>query len=423
MSALPKFESVEVIEPRALRKRPHKPKIIVPDWLAGAQLDHRETPIPNLANAMLGLRHVPALARAFAFDEMQRAAMLVAPIPNVLNRVEQQLPRLVTDTDAVQLQEWLQREGLTRISKETVHSAIDLRAQENAFHPVRSYLDSLRWDGEARVAAWLHRYMGAELTPYTSGIGKLFLIAMVARIFAPGCKSDYMLVFEGPQGARKSTACAILGGQWFSDNLPDVTAGKDVVQHLCGKWLVEIAEMASLSRAEDAALKAFLTRPVERYRPAYGRKEVIEPRQCVFVGTTNKSKYLRDETGGRRYWPVVVGTIDTDGLAMARDQLFAEAVHAYRAGEKWWPRSDFERLHIAGEQEDRFEEDVWQEVIKAYVSNATRVSVTEIAREALDIKVERVGTLEQRRIAAALQRLGWKAIKDYRGRGYVPKDS
>ena len=259
----------------------------------------------------------------------------------------------------------------------------------------------------------------AEASPYAASIGRMFLIAMVARIFEPGCKADYMAVLEGPQGAFKSTACAILGGQWFSDNLPDVMQGKDVAQHLPGKWLIEIAEMSAMSRAEAAALKAFITRPVERYRPSYGRKEVIQPRQCVFIGTTNQSRYLKDQTGGRRFWPVKVGALATAALERDRDQLFAEAVKLYRDGCRWWPDAEFERQHIKREQEARYQTDFWEETIREWLGGRDQALIKEVAIGALGLDTSRLGRADQNRIADCLERIGWKQGPPVRG-GYKP---
>jgi predicted P-loop ATPase len=132
----------------------------------------------------------------------------------------------------------------------------------------------------------------------------------------------------------------------FSDTLPDVSRDKEASQHLRGKWLVEIAELSATNKSEAEAIKAFITRPTERYRPPWGRREVVEHRQCLFIGTTNQDEYLRDETGARRFWPVKVGKIDLDTLSRDREQRFAEAVHVYRAGETWWPDEAFELEHI-----------------------------------------------------------------------------
>jgi predicted P-loop ATPase len=305
-------------------------------WLKRCIVSDTGKPLPIVANALEALRGDQAVRDALAYDEMLRAPMLVHEIGRPISGTNQFHPRPVTDNDVVDFQNWMQWAGLKRISRETTRDAINLRAAQNSFHPVREYLEGLQWDGTKRLHIWMTTRLGAELTPYTQTVGRLFMIAMVARILEPGCKADYMLVLEGPQGELKSSACAVLGGEWFSDNLPDVTAGKDVSQHLRGKWLIEVSEMHAMGRAEAALLKAFITRTIERYRPSYGHMEVIEPRQCLFIGTTNRDTYLRDETGGRRFWPVKVGGIDLEGLADERDQLFAEAVADYRAGEAWW---------------------------------------------------------------------------------------
>jgi predicted P-loop ATPase len=359
-------------------------------------------PLPILANALIAIGAV--MPQAFAYDEMLRAPMLMTPL-----RSEGSFkPRIVRDVDVGTVQEKLQHLGLKRISKDTVHQAVDMRAHARPFHPVRDYFDALKWDGDARLAKLLPMYFGTVANDYITKIGTMFMISMVARILDPGCKDDHMLVLEGPQGTLKSTACRVHGGPWFSDNLPDVSSGKDVSQHLNGKWLIEVAEMHAMNRVEAAQLKAFITRTTERYRPSYGRKEVIEPRQCVFLGTTNRDVYLRDETGGRRFWPVKVGTIDAEALVRDRDQLFAEACVMYRRRLVWWPDKDFEREQIMPEQAARYEADAWEENIATYLEIKSRVTVGEVARNALGIETARIGTADQRRIAAALERLGWR---------------
>lgn len=409
----PFLDAYDAAEAAAARQfTPSVGSRIAPDWLGKCQTNSQGQPRANLASVMLALREDPRFVALFRYNELLRAPVMVQGDGTL---------RPVADVDVTRVQEELQLAGLAGLARDTTHQAVDARAQESPFHPVRDYLAALRWDGVGRLDTWLHTYLGAEHGPYASAIGRMFLIAMVARVRRPGCKADYMLVLEGPQGGRKSTACAILGGAWFSDSLPDVArGGKDVSQHLNGKWLIEVAEMSALDRAEAAALKAFVTRAEERYRPSYGRKDVIEPRQCCFIGTTNKAAYLRDETGGRRFWPVTVGAIDTEALARDRDQLFAEALRRFDEGAAWWPDADFEAVHIRPQQEARYEEDAWETAIAAWLGTQGQVTVLDVARQALAIDTPKIGTADQRRIAAALQRLGWeRGARTMAGRPWV----
>jgi predicted P-loop ATPase len=336
----------------------------------------------------------------------------------------------------------LQWFGFQRLGSNTTHDAVNSHARKRSFHPLRNYLDSLPWNGKPRLGTWLHDYLGAEQNDYTEGIGTLFLIGMVARIFEPGCKLDYMLILEGEQGTLKSKACAVLAGEYFTDQLPDIT-GKEVAQHLRGKWLIEVAELRAYSRAMVDHFKEFLVRDVERYRPPWGRKEVHEPRQCAFIGTTNKELYLRDETGNRRFWPVKTGVINIERLAQDRDQLFAEAVHLYRAGVRWWPDAEFEQRTIAPEQEARFQVDPWEPVIKGYLDvlhEPKRTTILHIAVNALDYELERplmpkdkdepqpvrgthinrMAPKDRDRIVAVLRHLEWEPKRGERERWWEP---
>jgi predicted P-loop ATPase len=372
------------------------------NWLHACILNEKNKPIPILANVLIGLR--AEMPDTFAYDEMSCAPMLMRPL-----RGENAFkPRPCTDIDVSIVQERLQHLGLARISREVMHQAVDARAHERRFHPIRDYLSNLAWDGTKRVDRLFSHYFGTDHDPYVEGIGRMFLVSMVARIFSPGCKADHLPIIEGPQGILKSTACRILGGEWFSDGLPEVTAGKDVSQHLRGKWLIEVAEMHAMSKTETTLLKAFITRQEERYRPSFGRKEVIEPRQCVFVGTTNRDNYLRDETGGRRFWPVKAQSIAADALISDRDQLFAEAVKLFRDGTTWWPDKDFERQHIAPQQAARYEADVWEEKIADYLATSSRVTIGQVAMGALHFETAKIGKADQNRIAAAMENLRWK---------------
>ena len=401
-----------VVNLRPARKakpaRPERPE----GWRGGWHISDKGEPIPNLFNAMVTLRGHNQLSRIVRFDEMSRTPMLVDQIPGTEH--DRTLPRPLRDQDITAIQEAIQDIGIRRMAKATVQDAVESRAQEDKYHPVKDYLNGLKWDGETRVDGWLSRYLGVEGCPYSDKIGRLFLIALVARIMKPGCKADYMLILEGKQGAMKSTACRVLaGGEWFSDNLPDLSHSDSVrlSMHLRGKWLIEIGELASFNSAESHRLKEFLTQTEERYTPKYGRNEVYEPRQCLFIGSTNEGAYLRDATGARRFWPVTVGDIRIEELAADRDQLFAEAVHLFRSNEKWWPEREFEAEHIAPQQAARFEADPWQQIIADWMERegVSRCTSADVLRGAVGMSADRITKKEATRVKEILLGMKWQA--------------
>lgn len=387
-------------------------------WKDSWHVSSTGTPIPNLFNAMIALRHHPKLKQLVKYDEMQSTAVLVKQVPN---KPDGPIPRQITDDDVLGVQEEMQLTGLRRIPNSTVHDALSLAASEAKFHPIREYLENLsEWDRKERLWKWLSIYAGIESSPYVDTIGRLFLIALVARIFEPGCQCDYMLILEGPQGAKKSTLCRLLAGgsEYFSDNLPDLSRADRhrVSGHLRGKWLIEIGEMSSFSAAESHVLKEFITQREERYRPPYGRKEVFQPRQCLFIGSTNEDVYLRDRTGGRRFWPVkVVHDIKLDRFAADRDQLLAEAVREYFLGAQWWPEPGFEMEEIVPQQKARQEQDPWEEVISSWLATGgvqgqpvKACTATEVLVGALRLTPSQMTQREIKRVRPIMEKLGWR---------------
>ena len=400
-----------------------------PEWVGRLRRDDRGRVIPDLANVLIALRGEDKLAEACGFDEMLQHSMVLKEWPRLPDAKPIKPPPHETDDDDIsRIQEWLQRMGLPRIGREIVGQAVEVFARERSFHPVRDWLNGLSWDGVRRIDRWLFVYFGAEAEDddaieYVSAIGKMFLIAMVARVFRPGCQADYMLVLEGDQGILKSSACRALAGQWFSDSLPDDIQGKDARQHLRGKWLIEVSELAAFSKAETEALKAFFTRREERYRPPFGRHDVVEKRQCLFIGTTNEESYIKDQTGGRRYWPVKCLSIDVEGLAGVRDQLFAEALIRFRMGDRWWPTAADEARFFKPQQERREEDDPWVPPVATWQQGfpSDKVTVSQVARECLGFDGNsRIDPRVQQRIAKILKRLGWAQLpRTMHGRFYA----
>jgi hypothetical protein len=266
---------------------------------------------------------------------------------------------------------WLQEKGVL-VGKNIAADAIEVVARYNSFHPIADYLNGLKWNGKPRIDLWLSVYLGAPNNEYTRAVGPRWLISGVARIFAPGAKVDSVLILKGLQGKRKSMALAELAGaEYFSDHI-SALGSKDSLQELLGIWIVEMAELASIRRSSLDQMKAFLTTRVDHFRPSYGRRGMNVPRSNIFAGSVNNTSFLEDETGARRFWPVTCGEIDIPALKRDRDQLWAEAVHRYRAGEPWWINSDALSAIVEGVQEDHYSPGIWDEIILPWTEEPTQ---------------------------------------------------
>lgn len=374
-------------------------------WRDGLLLNLNGTVKPALANAITALRAAPEWAGVLAYNEFAHFTVLQKPAPWL--KAEPALPAEWTPNDDTLTTEWLHHQGIF-VSVDVTGQAVEAVARERPFHPVRAYLKDLTWDGTHRLQSWLPDYLGVDPSPYATAVGSRWMISAVARVFEPGCKADCCLILEGEQGIRKSTALRVLAQPWFTDEIADL-GSKDAALQTHGVWVIEIAELDSLSRSDVGKIKAFMSRMADRFRPPYGKRPIDSPRQCVFAGSVNHGTYLRDETGGRRFWPVEcrAPVIDVDALAEARDQLWAEATSLYFDGKPWWLDSVPLNREAAEEQADRYEGDPWDELIVAWAGLRDSVSVAEVLTSCLEKKKDLWTQTDKNRVARCLRALGW----------------
>lgn len=387
------------------------------------------------------LRRSPHLNQCLGFSELTNAPTTIKPWP------WRESAGPISDSDDLRLGDWLcSTYKLKAASRAALAEAIDTVADARRFHPIREWLDGLQWDGKPRLQKWLLHV--AQIDPasvperqlrYFQMISKFILIGHVARVMRPGCKFDYSVVLEGLTGRQKSTMIKVLvGEEYFSDTHFDIGNGKDGMEQLEGLWAYELAELTALRRADSEQVKQFFTSTVDRFRGAYGKFVQPHPRQCVIWCSTNKRQYLYDLTGNRRFWPIwIERPLLVAWLEKWRGQLFAEALHAYRTGERYFPTLEEERLYFVPEQEKRLVETSVQgrlyELLTregagaqegratAEINNLTTFVTLPMLVRALGSDEAKSTSVLEGQIRGWLESYGWEACRESTGqrrRGY-----
>jgi hypothetical protein len=389
------------------------------DWRASIRCNQRGMLTKDPGNAALMLRFHDDWRGCLEYDAFADQIQWARRPPDIGFKRPEPGDRL-EDHHGTLVHHWFAKcEGVS-FTKAAIWEAILEAAHANPIHPVRDYLRSLVWDGKPRLSRWLATYLGAEPNDYAFAVGRWWMISAVARAFQPGCQADHMLILEGPQGAGKSTALRILGGQWYLGSLPDIRDRDKAAAVLQGNWIAEIGELDAVRGAAATRVKDWLTQCFDEYRAAYARLPKRRDRSCVFAGTTNESQYLNDPSGARRFWPVLVRLLDREALQRDRDQLWVEARLAYESGELWYPTTQFAD-EIAEQQEERFEEDEWFARIAAWVkggelSAASRTAFTlgDVMGGALSLEPGKWDRTAQTRAGVCLRRLGfrWRFVSE-----------
>jgi predicted P-loop ATPase len=329
------------------------------------------TPVKSPENVLILLENDPVLKGRIQLNTFEKAILGIAPLPWAPRENEAGTFQW-TDEDDGGLRLYINK-VLGIKDREGIHDALTQCAARNRFNPVTAYLNSLEWDGVKRLDMLYIDYLGAADTAYVRAVTRKSHVAAVARAMTPGIKYDTMPVLTGAQGLGKTTLIQKMGLKWFSNSI-DSFEGKDAAELLKGVWIVEIGEMSAYNRSDLEVIKGFLSRCDDQYRAAYARKAEKHLRSCVFFGTSNRDDYLRDTTGGRRFWPVDVGVlkntksvfVDLEGEA---DQLWAEAVLYWKLGEPLYLSGELE-AEAKNQQESHSEIDPKEGIIRDFVEKS-----------------------------------------------------
>jgi len=387
-------------------------------------------------NGRLFLVHERQWRDVLGFDNFTREPIYLSPPPfssdyQGADFSLRQYPSCVPVSDISRIKSWLSAQGLPLKSNEVVE-ALRIAAEQHVVNFVTDYLDGCVWDGVSRLDGWLFHYAGATDTPLNRAVGAKWMIQAVARVYDPGCQADAVMIFVGEQGFGKSSIWSTLvpNRAWFADQVSDLHS-KDSRIGLAKKWIVELAELAALRKSDVETVKVFITERVDNYRAPYAITAEDHPRHTVFGGSTNKREFLVDRTGGRRFWPVEVAVTRKaprlEELAEHRDQLWAEAVHRYRAGEPWWLDATQE-LAAQEQQESSSVGDVWDELVATWCRSpltALEIAANIPFREglrvvvrladammgAVDLKAPDMHPAAQSRMAEALAKNGYKKVR------------
>ena len=385
-------------------------------------IENKSGIVPNLANLLTLLTEHVEWTQLFAFNEVSEQVLVMRQVPGQRGNPLLHRPRPLRDDDISRVIVWMNRNmNLFRLTKGDVADAIQLAAREHVISPVRHYLLNLERVPQDDATAYLGQVAVIHFGAQSDGASmdriafaklaiRKFLISAVARALRPGCKADHILILESQQGANKSSgARALFGDAFFGDNLPPPHS-KDASDYIRGLWGIELAELSNVSRAEVEHVKAFVTRTEERFRPAYGRNEIVYPRRCVFIGTTNRSDYLRDETGNRRFWPVKIDRLDVGRISEDRDKIWGAALSLFEAGEQWWLSAEEAKL-AEREQTQRTALDAWFEEIAAWLQSRSNdeVCIKEVAKECFTLEAKDISTQVNNRIRSGLIFAGFES--------------